>query len=1404
MKAKEELFSFLQIEYQDLAELAASIERSVYADPHVVLVKARLFGEKFAKLVMKQENINEVFDVKQVDRIHKLARLQVINEDIRNSLDWLRLQGNKAAHETEYGTVELSLKAHKILYELSSWLFEVYGDLVFKPPAYRLPIMERSGSIDKDEMSALISQVLKSTLENTLMPSIQSTIRQMQEEVMLSSIASSVMQLEDMKGIVQEAKNTKPIEVEVPKKIKTEDFDLLEYLKENSVESIDKRDAGGALWIVGGWGLNKILFPLKERGIYFKFTPKGSGATKKKPGWFLLGKKEASIENESNEIKQIDEVVESQIIMPAYLMQTKLEVYSPGPVSELIGLLGIHYFKEINDEHLRAIYAKDQQKFYDIITHLWFLGSRFIGKLAGLLTLNHEENTITLHTVKPLSGEIREILPVSMAERFLHYGIHHLSQLNHIPVPSLQWLMNTHYEEVLVILKPWFYQEEQVKEVEAELGAEQEQEQEQKQEKEKEHNQKQVNSATAEEAMKQVCFSGECVVITPKLSEFPINYENFKGCNKLVWYLQKNGMETIGDLPAELHQFEEMKGIGNTYLRKFFSELIRLVADGEVGASLSIKKGIEKDTTELSEGKRISYEHQNIDLPKSILNVKFDVKDFVTCPLLISKMALKKVETYGQLPGNLVELTQIPSVGKGVVSKFYEHLKLKLERWREEQLELERTSLIPPDELERHYFQQFSTTIQDMITSDTLCQQLDIEPRTVDILLERFQSIHNGKRFTLEECGQKYGLTRERIRQIIKKAVSKISQKGNNWILLLKVRLKEQKGLVINQFLKSENFSDHLIIEALENEGIYLKYDNYVFSTVSKAEIAVLEKELGSWLDNQCVGRLLDETQLNEMLSIRSNETGISVEVFRFMVQQYFTQIASGQFILANYSKVDLVTLVMLQYPEGVEAYKNAAELLVKGNQIVPHSFQKDRDFYSVITREEHSDKFYLWGRGVYIHHSFVHPDIEILEKVAKEIALQLENQRTISVGGVYGIFEAELKERNIPNEYALYTLLRIRFSTYFTVPKYPKITRFGDTGSIRNSDLIKEYIREKGPQVTRKQLLAEFVVNKGWKSFTLEINLSNDDEIIQVDHGIYGLIESFNHLDEASLKPISNRIEKLLAFNTSIDVKRAFDEMESECRSLQINNPYLLYSLIREHCQEQFSCPRAPHIVLKGMEEEGISFTYLIENYLLDRGEVVSREEMLYWLTEEIGTSSLKLEMALSESTKIFYYTRGQLGEYIHEDVLGWNNSFKERLHLSVNELLDRAYMSFVKPFVIIEGGLKLEFMPELTNDLQWSRDLLLDCLKRDERFLLLGSKGHIVLKRKNPSFIESNTDFITYIIRKEFGGSAPEAELRRRLREYTFSHHGDLLQETDALMDAGVAPFRLVNGVYKIDFKS
>ncbi|WHY84026.1 AAA domain-containing protein [Neobacillus novalis] len=61
---------------------------------------------------------------------------------------------------------------------------------------------------------------------------------------------------------------------------------LYSYLTSNNYEVIDNRPKGGSLWLVGGAELRPLINELRQKGITFQFTAKGSRATKYKTGWF--------------------------------------------------------------------------------------------------------------------------------------------------------------------------------------------------------------------------------------------------------------------------------------------------------------------------------------------------------------------------------------------------------------------------------------------------------------------------------------------------------------------------------------------------------------------------------------------------------------------------------------------------------------------------------------------------------------------------------------------------------------------------------------------------------------------------------------------------------------------------------------------------------------------------------------------------------------------------------------------------------------------------------------------------------------------------------------------------------------------------------------------------------------
>lgn len=65
-----------------------------------------------------------------------------------------------------------------------------------------------------------------------------------------------------------------------------DDRDIIAFLRENDVEYIDKREKGGALWIVGGNEMQKIVETCEEFGVHFEFKKNGGKATKNRDGWW--------------------------------------------------------------------------------------------------------------------------------------------------------------------------------------------------------------------------------------------------------------------------------------------------------------------------------------------------------------------------------------------------------------------------------------------------------------------------------------------------------------------------------------------------------------------------------------------------------------------------------------------------------------------------------------------------------------------------------------------------------------------------------------------------------------------------------------------------------------------------------------------------------------------------------------------------------------------------------------------------------------------------------------------------------------------------------------------------------------------------------------------------------------
>lgn len=82
-----------------------------------------------------------------------------------------------------------------------------------------------------------------------------------------------------------EAAKDEPYQLEIPGLHRPSD-DILTFLQQQNIRYIDKRQQGGALWIVGGHELDAMMDEVKDMGFFFHFKRGGGNLTKGKDGWW--------------------------------------------------------------------------------------------------------------------------------------------------------------------------------------------------------------------------------------------------------------------------------------------------------------------------------------------------------------------------------------------------------------------------------------------------------------------------------------------------------------------------------------------------------------------------------------------------------------------------------------------------------------------------------------------------------------------------------------------------------------------------------------------------------------------------------------------------------------------------------------------------------------------------------------------------------------------------------------------------------------------------------------------------------------------------------------------------------------------------------------------------------------
>lgn len=124
-------FGFLNPEWPTLVNIGEFAEKNLFKDPNTTLIKLRLLMENIARLIVKEEGLKEPNAFTQVDRIKLLRREGLLEKEIEQIFNSIRIVGNKASHDG-YNSLEDAKVYLSMAHKAAAWFKEVYGsDLSF-------------------------------------------------------------------------------------------------------------------------------------------------------------------------------------------------------------------------------------------------------------------------------------------------------------------------------------------------------------------------------------------------------------------------------------------------------------------------------------------------------------------------------------------------------------------------------------------------------------------------------------------------------------------------------------------------------------------------------------------------------------------------------------------------------------------------------------------------------------------------------------------------------------------------------------------------------------------------------------------------------------------------------------------------------------------------------------------------------------------------------------------------------------------------------------------------------------------------------------------------------------------------------------------------------------------------
>ena len=442
--------------------------------------------------------------------------------------------------------------------------------------------------------------------------------------------------------------------------------------------------------------------------------------------------------------------------------------------------------------------------------------------------------------------------------------------------------------------------------------------------------------------------------------------------------------------------------------------------------------------------------------------------------------------------------------------------------------------------------------------------------------------------YTLQELGNEYGLTRERIRQKIAKFNSNLDSFMKPIVALF---MSPKNYITVQELLDIYDNDDY------DKAILYWCKNSDDLEYLEFAEVFVYAQEERNAVENQIetiaeefIGdgiNLYDNLEELEDLMQNSGFPYMDGSSFINLIQQHGYKVY-GDFVVKGRQSYGYLCarVVAEKFPNGIKIYDGcdldklrtyAAEEY--GDLGIPDS---NRAFSTRL-----SDYLILSGRGMATAESNIHIEMSVLDEIKEYIDNAQEGE--INYAEVFSVFEGKLRMlSNIDNYNFLHGVLKLYYSDEYDFSSRDYLKKRGSGyKSGKLSAKIKELIENTGVPIHKNEIKKKL---PGLTDIVLINTILSDDDLTQWDYNHYFSISLIN-INDTEKEYIKDEINKLLNQNDGYCSDRLlYDEIKRYKPDILMNNKVETVNNLFFLCQKLFSEEfdfRRPHISRQGLLEE-------------------------------------------------------------------------------------------------------------------------------------------------------------------------------------------------------------------------